>query len=137
MVDNEGLEINNEDISKKGDVNKEIDSNEYFEDNSINEGKIIEAVDEEEIQKDESKEDIKDIKFVERILATIIDQIISLSVALVLLIVFDFTLKLLGFYIAERQPMFLIVYIIVNIIYAPICESTRLKKTIGRKLVLK
>ncbi|MDZ5016555.1 hypothetical protein GNF72_15195, partial [Clostridium perfringens] len=111
MVDNEGLEMNNEDISKKGDVNREIDSNEYFEDNSINEGKIIEAVDEEEIQKDESKEDIKDIKFVERILATIIDQIISLSVALVLLIVFDFTLKLLGFYIAERQPMFLIVYI--------------------------
>jgi uncharacterized ion transporter superfamily protein YfcC len=137
LVDNEGLEMNNEDISKKGDVNKEIDSNEYFEDNSINEGKIIEAVDEEEIQKDESKEDIKDIKFVERILATIIDQIISLSVALVLLIVFDFTLKLLGFYIAERQPMFLIVYIIVNIIYAPICESTGLKKTIGRKLVLK
>ena len=137
MVDNEGLEMNNEDISKKDDINKEIDSNEYFEDNSIKEGKIIEAVDEEEIQKDESKEDSKGIKFAKRIFTTIVDQIISLSIALILLMVFDYILKLVGLYVAERQPMFLIVYIIVNIIYAPICESTRLKKTIGRKIAFK
>ena len=96
-----------------------------------NEEAVNEAVEER------VKKDSKVVKFLKKVLAGIIDQIIGIALALVLLIVLDFLLKLCGFQIAQREPMFLIVYVIVNIIYGPICTSTKLKDTIGRKTMLK
>ena len=83
------------------------------------------------------KKEGKGLKFFKKILGGIIDQIISIALALLLLIVTDLLLKLFGLDIAQREPMFLIMYIIVNIVYAPICTSTKLNDTIGRKTVLK
>lgn len=131
MVDREEIGMGNEEITKNDNIVKE-ELGEHFEAD-----KIIEAVEDDEIQVSEEKEDSRAVKFIKRILATTVDQIISIAIALVLLIVFDVILKLIGFYIAERKPMFLIVYVIVNIIYTPICESTRLEKTIGKKTMLK
>lgn len=111
--------------------NKEL-NNEEATNEAMEEIKVIETV--EETKKEE---DSKALKFFKRILAGVVDQIISIAVALLLLIVTDLLLKLFGFYIAEREPMFLIMYVIVNIIYGPICVSTKLKDTIGRKTVLK
>ena len=111
--------------------NKEL-NNEEATNEAMEEIKVIETV--EETKKEE---DSKALKFLKRILAGVVDQIISIAVALLLLIVTDLLLKLFGFYIAEREPMFLIMYVIVNIIYGPICVSTKLKDTIGRKTVLK
>ncbi|MBE6053951.1 MAG: hypothetical protein E7212_08570 [Clostridium sartagoforme] len=97
----------------------------------------IEEVNGEIINAEKAKEDSKGIRFLKRVLAGVIDQIISVALALLLLILTDLLLKLFGFYIAEREPMFLIMYIIVNILYGPICASTKLKDTIGRKTMLK
>ena len=85
----------------------------------------------------ETKEDSKAMKFLKKALAGLVDQIIGIAVALVLLIVFDFILKLVGFYIAEREPMFLIMYVIFNIFYRPICSLTKLKDTIGTRTIIK
>ncbi|MFU7517042.1 hypothetical protein [Clostridium sp. HCS.1] len=116
--------------------NKELNKDEVINE-VVEENKVVEPVNEEVSEEKEIKEDSKGLIFFKRLLAGAIDQIISIALALVLLIVFDLLLKLFGFYIAEREPMFLIMYVIVNIIYGPICASTKLKDTIGRKTVLK
>lgn len=135
MVDKEEVEMVNNEV-ETGDANKEEAGN-YIKDN-----KIIDAVDEDTIIENNESEIVKDkdgkiAKFIKRVLATTIDQIISLTLALGLLLLFDGILKLVGFYIASRQPMFLIMYVIANILYTPICESTKLKGTIGKKIILK
>lgn len=112
--------------------NKEL-SNEEATKEVMEENMVIEEV----IEETKREEDSKELRLFKRILAGVIDQIISISVALLLLIVTDLILKIFGFYIASREPMFLIMYVIVNIIYGPICASTKLKDTIGRKTMLK
>lgn len=121
--------------------NKDL-NNDEFEKEVVEENKVIEAIDgveckEVTTENEKNKEDGKGIKFLKKVLAGIIDQIISIAISLLLLIVFDLILKVIGLYIAEREPMFLIMYIIVNIFYTPICTSTKLKETIGRKIILK
>ena len=115
--------------------NKELNNEEL--NNEVKE-EINEIETAEEIAEETKKEeDSKALKFFKRILAGVVDQIISIALALLLIIVTDLVLKLFGFYIAEREPMLLIMYVIVNIVYSPICTSTKLKDTIGRKTVLK
>lgn len=114
--------------------NKEL-NNEVKEE--IKEIETAEEIVEETVEETKKEEDSKALKFFKRILAGVVDQIISIALALLLIIVTDLVLKLFGFYIAEREPMFLIMYVIVNIVYSPICTSTKLKDTIGRKTVLK
>lgn len=126
MVDREdagmdnGEELVNNEIINNEELNKDIEVTE--EDNAINE---------------EVKEDGKAVKFIKRLLAATIDQIVAIAFALLLLLVFDFLLKFVGFYIAQRQPMFLVIYVITNILYSTICESTKLGRTIGKKTMLK
>ncbi|MCF0147539.1 MAG: hypothetical protein HUJ77_03985 [Clostridium sp.] len=114
-----------------------------MDNNKLNNEEVIKEVMEENksieevIEKTKGEEDSKVSRFLKRILAGVIDQIISISLALLLLIVTDLILKLFGFYIASREPMFLIMYVIVNVIYGPICASTKLNDTIGRKTMLK
>lgn len=101
---------------------------------------LVEDYQDEELVETEEVdvEDSKTMKLFKGILAGVMDQIIIIAVALLMLIIFDAViLKLLGYYIAEREPMFLMMYIIVNIIYVPICESLKIGKTIGKKVILK
>ena len=123
--------------------NKDL-NNEEFEKDVMEENEIIEAIDGVECKEatteskiEKIKEDSKSSIFLKKILSAIVDQIISIAISLILLIVIDFILRIFGLYIAEREPMFLIMYIIVNILYAPICTSIKLKDTIGRKIILK
>lgn len=116
--------------------NKEFNKEEVINE-VVEESKVIEPVTEEEYSEEKVKKESKAVNFLKNVLAGTIDQIISIALSLLLLIVVDLLLKLFGFYIAEREPMFLIMYVIVNIIYGPICTSTKLKDTIGRKTVLK
>lgn len=75
--------------------------------------------------------------FFVKVLAEGINQIVVLAMALVGLILLDLILGVVGFYIVEREPMFLIVYVIMNIIYGPICKSLKMNKTIGEKVLFK
>lgn len=126
MVDREdagmdnGEELVNNEVINNEELNKDIEVTE--EDNAIN---------------GEVKEDGKAVKFIKRLLAATIDQIVAIAFALLLLLIFDFLLKFVGFYIAQRQPMFLVIYVITNILYSTICESTKLGRTIGKKTMLK
>ena len=73
--------------------------------------------------------------FFKDVLSGIIDQILAIAISLLLLVAFDAIIKLIGFYVAEREPMFLIMYIITNVLYRPILKASKLKETIGGKLI--
>lgn len=73
--------------------------------------------------------------FLKRLLSGIVDQILAIAISLLLLVLFDAIIKLIGYQVAEREPMFLIMYIITNVLYSPILEASKLKETIGRKLI--
>ena len=134
----ENKELNNEENIIKEETVTEVENNdlvineEVVENDNLDQNVIEEMLTVEEVQ-----EDSKTIKFLKRILASVADQIIAVALSLVSIILFDLILRLFGLYIADRQPMFLIIYVIVNILYSPICESTKLNKTIGKRVILK
>ena len=133
----ENKDLNNEEIiiEKQEIVNETNDtviSEELIENDNLDQNVIEEMLTVEEIH-----EDSKGIKFLKRLLSSIMDQIIVVAMSLLAIVLFDLILKVFGFYVAERQPIFLIIYVIVNILYYPICESTKLKNTIGKKVILK
>ena len=134
----ENKELNNEENIIKEEMVTEVENNdlvineEVVENDNLDQNVIEEMLTVEEVQ-----EDSKTIKFLKRILASVADQIIAIALSLASIVLFDLILRLFGLYIADRQPMFLIIYVIVNILYSPICESTKLGKTIGKKVILK
>lgn len=131
MVDREDAGMDNgEEV-----VNNEVINNDEVNNEELN--KDIEVTEEDNAINEEVKEDGKAVKFIKRLLAATIDQIVAIAFALLLLLVFDFLLKFVGFYIAQRQAMFLVIYVITNILYSTICESTKLGRTIGKKTMLK
>ena len=127
-------EVVEEDNIIKEDIQEDIED--VKEDIEELKEEVQQILDEAE-ETEEEKEESKGLRFFKKILGGVIDQIISISLSLLLLVVFDLILKLFGFRIAQREPMFLIMYVIVNVIYSPICTSTKLKDTIGRKTMLK
>lgn len=122
---------------------------EVKEENSVDEAKVEnkevvenneEKIDEElkvllEDTEDEKEEIKKKPGFLKKLLSGIIDQILSIAISLLVLVLFDAIIKLFGFQVADREPMFLIMYIITNVLYRPILEASKLKETIGGKLI--
>lgn len=126
----ENKDLNNEEIVKE--ENKTLINEEVVENDNLYKNEIEEMLTVEDIH-----EDSKGVKFFKRILSGVMDQIIVVAISLAAIVLFDLILRLVGLYIAERQPIFLIIYVIINILYYPICESTKLNKTIGKKVILK
>lgn len=134
----ENKELNNEENIIKEETVTEVENNDLvINEEVVKNDNLDQNVIEEMLTVEEVQEDSKTIKFLKRILASVADQIIAVALSLVSIILFDLILRLFGLYIADRQPMFLIIYVIVNILYSPICESTKLGKTIGKKVILK
>lgn len=99
---------------------------------------VVDSIDEILLQEEESLEEIEieSNYFIKELLVGTIDQIIVSSVSLITLLLLNLVLKVFGYHIVEKQPMFLIIYVIINIIYPPICKKVRLKETVGRKVLL-
>ena len=134
----ENKELNNEENIIKEETVTEVENNDLvINEEVVKNDNLDQNVIEEMLTVEEVQEDSKTIKFLKRILASVADQIIAVALSLVSIILFDLILRLFGLYIADRQPIFLIIYVIVNILYSPICESTKLGKTIGKKVILK
>ncbi|MBU3108272.1 hypothetical protein [Clostridium gasigenes] len=113
-------------------------------DNTIEETEVVsESVEEilvkeslvEDIQV-EDKQKVKDNCFIKELLVGVVDQIVVIAGALVTLLVFNLILKIFGYYVSEKETIFLIIYILINIIYVPVCKKLKLKETVGRKVLL-
>ena len=75
------------------------------------------------------KEDGKVIRFIKNILSGIVDQIVAVVIALIF--------KVAGYKIVMREEMFLIVFIVSNVLYYPLVQEFLGGKTLGRKFVLR
>lgn len=74
--------------------------------------------------------------FTKQLLAGAVDQIVVMAGSLVALMLFGLILRLFGYYVVEKQSMFLIVYILINVIYMPVCKKIKFEETVGRKVLL-
>ena len=119
--------------------NEELNSNEEVKEvyETVDTNDVEQTSNEEILKIEEVHEDSSKVKFLKKILVSAMDQIIAIALSLVIIVLFDLIIKLFGFYVAQRQPIFLIIYVIVNILYSPICTSTKLNGTIGKKVILK
>lgn len=121
------------------EMNKEIKESkeEIRQESKTVENSNTEILGSEKTKEVEVREDSTKLIFLKRVLSGVIDQIILIAISLILLLVFNGILKLFGFYIAEREPMFFILYVIANILYGPICKLSKLNTTIGTKINFK
>jgi uncharacterized RDD family membrane protein YckC len=69
------------------------------------------------------------------LVASVIDQIISVGISLLILFLMGIILKIIGFKIVDRAAMMFFIYLVVNILYTPIMEGTKLRRTFGRYIL--
>ena len=109
------------------------------------ENEVEQIITEEEVQDTEKEEVYEEVVKVEGkfshffkvILSGVLDQILAVGIALILFVVFDLILGVLGYKIAMRDEVFLIVFIISNVLYYPISQEILQGKTVGKKIVLR
>ena len=73
-----------------------------------------------------------------KLFANIIDQIITFGVAALLLLIVTLVMKAIGFEFKSSLVTayaYVIAVAIIEILYFPIVESTKLKSTLGKKLL--
>lgn len=86
-------------------------------------------------QKIELKEEIPSGSFIKRLLSNIIDQIVCAGSSIILLYCVSIILPIFNYRLVTKLPMLIIIYIVVNILYSAILESTKLKNTLGKALL--
>lgn len=69
------------------------------------------------------------------VIASIIDQAVSLAIAGIAELVFDFVIKFMGYQVSDKLGILLVMYVIVCCLYTPIFENSGNGRTIGKKLL--
>lgn len=95
------------------------------------------AIEKEFIRDEEIKEDGKFLHYTKVILSGVVDQIFAVALALLLFGLTTFVLKLCGYYILMKDEVFLITYIISNIVYYPLTAEFIHGKTLGKKILFR
>ena len=90
-----------------------------------------------EIEKKASKKENKFIHGLKVLLSGVLDQIVAVAIALGLYGLLSLVLKLAGYKIDMQHEMFLIVYIISNVLYYPLVQELLSGKTLGKKLMFR
>lgn len=83
--------------------------------------------------------DVNESSCTKVILANILDQLLVLAGSAVLLLLCDLILRVFGYmFVKETGALVLaggIIYFIINCIYAPVMEKSKLKNTIAKKIL--
>ncbi|MBU3228943.1 hypothetical protein [Clostridium algidicarnis] len=112
---------NNVDLHENGsDINEEYEIKETYESNA------------KATKNDETK--TGKVTFFDSIQASIINQIVIGGASFIFLMIFNFIMKLVNLRVVDKMGVYVIIYIIVNIIYSPIMEKTKMNNTVGRKV---
>ena len=72
--------------------------------------------------------------FGKRFFANILDQIILGAISLLVLVIFSLIIKIFGYMISMPIPMFLIAYVVLNILYVPVFENKG-GRTLGKRIL--
>ena len=89
------------------------------------------------IRDEEIKADGKFLHYTKVILSGILDQIFVIALALILFGIFDLALRVFGYRVASREEVFMIIYVISNILYYPILQELLHGKTLGKKFIFR
>ena len=135
MVDNneEKLENNSESIEST-DV---VESPELLEGAEVYLAEEAAAEAKEFIRDEEIKKDGKFLHYTKVILSGILDQIFAIGLALILFVIFELGLRAFGYRVALREDVFMIIYVISNILYYPILQEILHGKTLGKKFIFR
>lgn len=90
--------------------------------------------DEENKELDEFEKIDENPSFGKRFFANVLDQIILGAVSLLVLVIFSLIIRIFGYMIALPIPMFLVAYIVLNILYVPVFEHKG-GRTFGKKIL--
>lgn len=89
----------------------------------------------EEIKQEEIKTEGKVFYYIKTILSGVVDQILVVGIALLLFVGFVFILKAIGYEIVGRDEMFLIMYILTNVLYYPLSQEFLEGRTLGKRIM--
>ncbi len=76
------------------------------------------------------------VPLIPSIISSLVDQVVTAAIAEIVLLIVNFLMQFAGYYISGKLQMFLILYVICNIIYIAVFEASKLSATPG-KLLLK
>ncbi len=135
MVDNNEENLENKD-------NETENNNDYVSPEVLEEAKVYLAEEKaaearEFIRDEEIKADGKFLHYTKVILSGILDQIFVIALALVVFGIFDLALRVFGYRVASREEVFMIIYVISNILYYPILQELLHGKTLGKKFIFR
>ena len=101
------------------------------------EAEVAEA--KEFIRDEEIKADGKLVYYTKVILSGVLDQIFVILLAMLVFGVFGLVIRVFGYQIANdgREELFLIMYIISNVLYYPIMQEVLHGKTLAKKFIFR
>lgn len=84
---------------------------------------------------DEEDAEVIEPGFFGNLSVSFVDLVVSAGIAFALYMLTKVILKLIGYNIVDTFGIYLIVYVITNLFYRPVCQSTKMKETVGEKLL--
>lgn len=122
---------NEEKLNKNNEVSLE-EAEVYLAEAEVAEAK-------EFIRDEEIKTDGKLVYYTKVILSGILDQIFVILLAMLVFGVFGLVIRVFGYQIANdgREELFLIMYIISNVLYYPIMQEVLHGKTLAKKFIFR
>lgn len=95
------------------------------------------SADLEMLKNEEVKVEGKTFYYTKVILSGVLDQILALGLALIFFGLLTVILNIAGYQIVGREEMFLIMYVISNILYYPLTQIMLSGKTLGKKIMFR
>ena len=135
MVDN-----NEENLDNK--ANETENNDDFISPDLLEEAEVYLAEEEsaearEFIRDEEIKADGKLLHYTKVVLSGILDQIFTIGLALIIFGIFDLALRVFGYRVALREEVFMIIYVISNILYYPLLQEFLHGKTLGKKFIFR
>lgn len=85
-------------------------------------------------EEDKAQHKVKTVNWKNSFVSIIIDQAISLGISVVALFIIDAIMRAFGFYIENKEGMFIIFFVIVNVIYNTVMHGSKSSSTFGEKV---
>ena len=135
MVDNNEEKLNN--VDESAENRDDIVSDEVLEEAEVYLAEEEAAEAREFIRDEEIKTDGKFLHYTKVILSGVLDQVFTIGLALIIFGIFDLVLRAFGYRVAMREEVFVIIYVISNVLYYPIMQEVLHGKTLAKKFIFR
>ena len=135
MVDNNEEKLDNK--ANETENNEDFISPDLLEEAEVYLAEEESAEARECIRDEEIKTDGKLLHYTKVVLSGILDQIFAIGLALIIFGIFDLALRVFGYRVALREEVFMIIYVISNILYYPLLQEFLHGKTLGKKFIFR